>query len=195
MRSQNAKKVCRHHPQLYLLGFAFARQSTALRPDSAQVFKQPATFADGHQFRPGGRSAPFVAIDGPDDGQPIGFGKRQLFEQHGMNDGEDGRIGADAQGQSGNRHESESRTLEEHAPGEANILSTAVDPHQAAPIAVQFFGLFDAAEFAPRRMTRFCWIHTPANVFIGDQVQVRLQFAVQLLFEMLLAEHIPQSQQ
>ena len=44
-------------------------------------------------------------------------------------------------------------------------------------------------------MTRFCWIHTPANVFISDQVQVRLQFAVQLLFEMLLAEHIPQSQQ
>src|SRR5256885_10804109 len=56
-------KVCRHHPELYLLGFALARQSTALRPDSAQVFKQPAAFADGHQFRPGGRSAPFVAIE------------------------------------------------------------------------------------------------------------------------------------
>ena len=44
-------------------------------------------------------------------------------------------------------------------------------------------------------MTRFYWTHTPANVFIGDQVQVRLQFGVQVLFEMLLAEHIRQSQQ
>src|SRR5256885_7706207 len=164
-------KVCRHHPELYLLGFALARQSTALRPDSAQVFKQPAAFADGHQFRPGGRSAPFVSMDGPDDGQPMGFRKRQLFEQHGMNDGEDGGSCADAEGQSGHRDESESRTLEEHAQGQANILATAVDPRQAAPIAVQFFGLFNAAEFAPRRMTRFYWTHTPANVFIGDQVQ------------------------
>src|SRR5207237_1145512 len=82
-------------------------------------------------------------------GEPMDLRKRQLFEQHGMNDGEDGGICADAEGQSGHRDESESRTLEEHAQGQANILATAVDPRQAAPIAVQFFGLFNAAEFAP----------------------------------------------
>src|SRR5437016_5527440 len=58
--AKNAKEVGCHHAELDLLGFGFARQRTTLRPDSAQVLEQAAAFADGHEFRPGSRSAPFV---------------------------------------------------------------------------------------------------------------------------------------
>ncbi len=37
--AENSEKVGRHHANLHLLGFAFSSQSTALRPDSTEVFK------------------------------------------------------------------------------------------------------------------------------------------------------------
>src|SRR5256885_8775781 len=45
--------------------------------------------------------------------------------------------------------------------GQANILATAVDPRQAAPIAVQFFGLFNAAERSEEHTSE---LQSPCNL-------------------------------
>ena len=45
--------------------------------------------------------------------QPVGLGKRHGFEQHRVDDREDGCVGADAQGQDGNRGKGEARRAPE----------------------------------------------------------------------------------
>ena len=44
----------------------------------------------------------------------VGVGIGERLEQHRVDDGEDGRVGADAQGKGGNRSQGEAGVLEEH---------------------------------------------------------------------------------
>jgi hypothetical protein len=48
--------------------------------------------------------------------------------------------------------------------------------------------LFEAAEFAARGVRRFSGIHAMPNIFLGEKVQMGLQFRIEVLLETLLAE-------
>ncbi len=58
--------------------------------------------------------------------EPIGFRQPDGLQEDGIDDGEDGRVRADAQRQRGNRRGGKRRVLTEHAEGVPEVLQESV---------------------------------------------------------------------
>ena len=79
-----------------------------------------------------------------------GSGNGKRTQENGVDDGEDGDVRADTKSQGQQRDRGESRALQQSAQGVARILQGLFDPRNGPLVAMQFFGLLDAAERAAR---------------------------------------------
>ena len=95
-------------------------------PHSASTPRSPRTYANGADTR---ESSPWDSViigAGRELHQPVLVRERQRLEQDGIDDAENGRIGADAQGQGENRHRRESLAAVQLAQCVPNILLESV---------------------------------------------------------------------
>ena len=94
--------------------------------------------------------------------QPVGGGEGERPEQHRVDDGEDGQVGADAERQGGESGDREARRLAHQADGIAQVLMELVEQAQTARLAAVRLGVVEAAEFQPRTARRLRLRHAGA---------------------------------
>src|SRR3954470_16157646 len=124
-------------------GLPAAAQGDSLRVVSTQIRQCPRAGPKDLEILKAHRSgrrldaAPIVWIelDGEPD-KPISTGKRQRSEQHGMDDAEDGCVGADAERESAHDHRGEPRRAQERARRESRVLPEIVEPPERPGIAM-----------------------------------------------------------
>jgi hypothetical protein len=81
-----------------------------------------------------------------DKDQRLGLPHREVPQQHGIQQAEQRRVGADAEGEREEPFGRESRTLSERSQGVLQILGEMLKPIPALLIAARFPGLIDAAQ-------------------------------------------------
>ena len=104
--------------------------------------------------------------------QPIVLRIRQAAKQKTIDDAENGSRRADSERERENRDECERRTFREHAKGESEIENERIDEGNAALIAIGFFCLFDAAEFALCSGPGIRFTHAAADVLFGQELEM-----------------------
>src|SRR5882672_5001734 len=161
---------------------------TALRPNCAQVLEQAASLTQCFELRPRRRSATFSAEDRPNNRQPIRLGKRQTLQKDGVHRREDRRVGAHPNRKREHRNETKPWSLAQHADGKADILQPAVEQRQAPLLAILFFGLLHAAEFALCSMARRLGRHAAPNIFSDQHGKMRLNFGIEIALDSLFAD-------
>src|SRR5262249_41009888 len=97
-------------------------------------------------------------------------------KQHGVDDAEDGGVGADAESERENRGERESGAGAKHSRTKADILDQMLNDRKTAAIAVQLLRLLEPAQVDQRVSARLLRCHAGADVVID----VHLQMAVEL---------------
>jgi len=105
-----------------------------------------------------------------------------------MNDGKEGGVCADAQGQRANGDDREAGPLEEHAQGKSDILQPAVEQRQAPLLAILFLGLLHAAEFALCGLACRLGREAAPLMLRNQHVKMRLKFGIEIALDPLLAE-------
>jgi len=93
----------------------------------------------------------------------IGLRVRKWSEKHTVDHGENGGIGADAQGEGEHRDGDEAWGFPQHAEAEAYILGERLKESHTARFAAFFFRSLDSAELHPRAAHRFCAGQSAAN--------------------------------
>jgi hypothetical protein len=96
--------------------------------------------------------------------------------QDGIDDGEDGGVGADAESESEDDDGSEARIFAERAEGKAEILLSDFEKGETAAITIGFLGGFDAAEFQEGLAAGFGGRQAGAEVVVDVQLQVGFDF-------------------
>src|SRR5690348_3966799 len=87
--------------------------------------------------------------------EPVRARHRKQVQGGGVENGEDGGVGADAEGEGEDGDCREARGLAQHAEAEAQILREAFDEADAAGLAALFLDAFEAAEFESRAAESF----------------------------------------
>src|SRR5690348_3198665 len=87
--------------------------------------------------------------------EPVRARHRKQVQGGGVENGEDGGVGADAEGEGEDGDCREARGLAQHAEAEAQILREAFDEADAAGLAALFLDAFEAAEFEARAAESF----------------------------------------
>ncbi len=116
----------------------------------------------------------------------------QRAEHNCVDGAEDRSIGADAERQSQNCNRGKPRRLGEHAQRVAQVLHCLFDPEQRALVAMRLLCLLHAAVSAPRSQPSFFGGHAAALEVVGEQSEVRGDFAGEIRFHALVAEEATQ---
>ena len=72
---------------------------------------------------------------------------------------------------------------------EADVIEQCFKKREAAPVAVELFGLFHTAEFAAGSVLRILWFHAAVDIFFGKSVKVCTQFGVELAIQLAPAKN------
>src|SRR5438552_5289503 len=121
----------------------------------------------------------------------VGIG--QAAEKNTIDHAEDCCRGSDPQGEGEYRYKCKSRALPQSTKGKAQVLQQSIQKWNAALFAVQLFGLFDAAEFPPRGITRVRRTHASANVFLGEHLQMCLKLGLEVTVKFPFAKQATQT--
>jgi len=89
---------------------------------------------------------------------------------------------ADSYSQNGHNDDRESGILGHQPDAKAHVLQQCLEKGQTTLIAIRFFGLLDATEFAAGRTLRFLKAHAAADGFFREKAQVRFQLLVEFSF-------------
>ena len=116
----------------------------------------------------------------------VGVGER--FQKHGVNDAENCRVRADAQGQREHGNGRKTGRPPQHANGEAQILPTGLEESFPRGGADFFFRDFKAAPFQPDSAMCFFAVHTPCHLFFRGHFQEAVQLFVQFLVGLSFSE-------
>ncbi len=108
------------------------------------------------------------------DEHPVRIVVGQRSEQHGIDQREDGGVGADADGQRKDGDDRESRISADPANGVPKIVTQDLERGQSSLIPIAFFGGLHAAEPDPRAPVRLVGRQSTANVFVGQPLDVGL---------------------
>ena len=111
--------------------------------------------------------------------------KGQRAQQDGIDHAEDCNIGADAEGEDQNRHHGEGAIAAQGAQSKAQVLSDGGDPQRAPAFPAIFFDLVQAAEGESRGASGLLFRHAGAHIFGHLLLEVKTQFFVQVLFQLL----------
>ena len=122
----------------------------------------------------------FADVDRRDEaaGVPIGQGT----QQHGIDDAENRRVGADSESGGQDRHRREAAVMVQHPAAVAEILHEAVQPHAAPRLTGVFADERGVAESAPRGIASLLRRRAIVALFFRFEFQVRAQFAIQVRF-------------
>jgi len=104
-------------------------------------------------------------------------------KEHGVDDAEDGSVGADAQRHGKYRDNREAWMPSQHSEAVSNISGERIDDRQSSPVAIGFFGLFQPPEASARGVARGFRAHSLAEVFFDEHLEMGLQLFVELLVE------------
>jgi hypothetical protein len=85
-------------------------------------------------------------------------------------------------------NKSEPWPLSQHTHGKSDILQQAVEQRKASLLAILFFGLLHAAEFAICGMARRLGGHAAPNIFRNQHFKMRLNFGIKFSLDSLLVE-------
>ena len=121
----------------------------------------------------------------------VGIGERA--KENGMHDAEDCGVCSNSERENYGGHHSEAGVLAHHSDCVAKVLRHALNERQALLIAIRFLRLLYAAEFAPGFKKRFLRIHSAANIFVGEQLQVSAKFRVKGFIQAPLSEQTAQA--
>ena len=127
--------------------------------------------------------APTILAQGLHRHQLLGIVVRQRAQQHGVDDAEHHRVGADANREREHGDRREPRRAAHQTRAAAQILEGHVEPRQARAIAIAFLRLFDPAEAPEGPPACLVARHPGADVV----VDVQLQVAFELVRELALA--------
>ena len=105
-------------------GFALSRQGHAVVVVDGEAFERFSLLTQVCEVSKGelGKSFAILRVRLPEHDEAFGSRERQRPQEHGVDDREDGRVGADAQRERHNCHQRESRLLHKHSRGVANVL-------------------------------------------------------------------------
>ena len=106
--------------------------------------------------------------------------ERQGSQEDGIDDGEDGRVGADAESQGEDGDGSEARVSAELAETVAAIGDHGGKPIASPLLANLLFHLFDAAKLDPRGALRFLRRHAGTNIFLGQHFEMGMNLLVEV---------------
>src|SRR5579864_514273 len=121
--------------------------------------------------------------------QLIGIRKRQRLQEHGINDAENSRVGADTQREREYGDGGEARILPQHAQCEAYVLKKSFDEGQAVKFPVGVFELHVASQPDASGSPGFFRGHTSVDVFVREQIEMRLKLVLKILI------HLPRREQ
>ena len=111
-----------------------------------------------------------------DADQLLGLVEGQSPEIHAVKQRDHGAAGANAQREREHRGRSEPAIARDQPRRITNVLRQLVDDAKAPLIAVDGFHLFDSAKGLARREPRIVPRHALRDVFIGQQIEMRLHF-------------------
>jgi len=100
----------------------------------------------------------------------------QRTQQHAVDHAEDGRGGADAEGQREDGDDGEAGMLAQHPQAETQVTAQGVEPRPAVLVAGDFLELFDAAEFPLRGKAGLLAGKTRGDKVVGALLQVQPHF-------------------
>ena len=163
--------------------------------DKTEPREQLAFFPPGMQVRDGDLIF-LVAqrrIRLPQHQQLSGAGVGQRSQQHGIHHAEDGRVRADAQGQSDDGNNRERRAATQHAEAVADVLPDGFHQNDSSNIASSLFDLLDAAEVGHRFGTSRLRRHPLFDELLSLHVDVKSNFVIKLGLKLLAMNDRPQT--
>src|SRR5579864_6312146 len=113
--------------------------------------------------------------------QPVRSRERQGPQRQGLDDAEDQRVGADAQGQREHGDKGEARALAQQAGGVPDVPGEAVQPGPGPDGAQLLLDQRHVAESAARRMAGLLRGQASRTQFLRLELEMRRQLALQLL--------------
>ncbi len=117
-----------------------------------------------------------------------GIAVRQGSDEHGVHEAEDGCAGADAEGQCEYGGEGEGGAFAQGAQAVAEVLEGLFDPQEGALIAMGLLGLFHSGHGTPGGEACFFRRQAAALEVVGEQSEMRCDFAREILFGALVRE-------
>jgi hypothetical protein len=126
--------------------------------------------------RPAGRSLPARRVDAH---QLVRRGERQGPQRQGLDDAEDQRVGADAQGQREDGDEGEARALAQQAGGVPDVTGEAVQPGPGPDGAQLLLDQRHVAERAASRIARLLRGQAGLSLPLLLELEMRRQLALQ----------------
>src|SRR2546430_8283337 len=102
--------------------------------------------------------------------QAFVVGIRQAAEQNTVDHAEGRRGGHDSQSESEYCYQREPRAFPPSSKSKAQILQRRIEKWNGALLAIQFFGLLDAAECATSSVARVSRTHAAVNVFLCEHL-------------------------
>ena len=112
----------------------------------------------------------------PDDDQPVRVAVRQRAQQHGIDDAEDRRRGADRDTDGEHDGDGKASIDGEPAHGVLDVAARILEPGDRARLAVELLGPFDAAEREPGGTSRRVRRHAAAPMLVFEEREVRGDF-------------------
>ena len=165
------------------------RQCPRAGPKDLEILK---AHRSGRRFD----AAPIVWIElGGDPNKAIGTGIRQRSEQHGMDDAEDGGVGADAEREGAHDDRGEPRRAQERARRESRVLTEVAEPPERPGIAMEFLRLRNPAERASSRQAGLGIGQPPTLVLVLKDTEVRRQLAFELGLSAVRLEEMDETKQ
>ncbi len=142
--------------------------------------------------RGGQRAAPLVVAHDPDEAGRVP--ERKGPEEDGIDQGEDGGVGSDAERKRCDRHRSEARVPAKRACPVSDVLPHRLEP-EGALVADRLLRLFHAAQVEPGPAARFLGRQALSHVVIDQHLDVSLEFLREPPVERAPADEIKQTAQ
>lgn len=133
----------------------------------------------------GGAGHAGFGVSGGDENELLRIVKRKRAEEDGVDDAEDGDIGADAEGENDDGDGYEGAVAAEGAEGVAQVLGEFVEEWESARVAMLLLGLLGSAEADERVAAGFFGRHAALDIFFDCELKVSGYFGVEVGVELL----------
>src|SRR5574337_1271126 len=128
----------------------------------------------------------------PHHDQAVGVLIGQGPQKSGVNQAEDRRVGANAEGQGKDGDGCKSRVAAQLAQAKANVGSEFLEETRAPTVAAFFFYLADIAESSKRRVAGFLRAHASGDVLRDLFFKMKAQLIVHFLLSVIIAKQCTQ---
>ena len=173
-----------------LLGIAFAGEGTVGDPDAGDLIELFCALAEVVELETGEGGTVGVAEAGVEDGEAIGAGVGHRAEENGVDEAEDGGVGADADGQREDGESGKGGAATQLAEGVAEILGEGFECGPGAMVADGLLDLLDAAAVTQGGAAGFFGGHAGGDAFVGEEAGVGADFGIEAMLDLLLVEQV-----